>query len=137
MLKIVYSYLDRQYILSKDADGYYAIYISAGDELDYVYASDLIESLTTIFLLTEREVKRYVRTWVRSKDKTIKLNRYWKKMKIIFPGVRRVMASLLGQELIAVQPMAAPTANLLYFDCVYSGVTYSGEAGLIILRGIN
>lgn len=60
----------------------------------------------------------YKKSWI---GKIInKINYYFLRRKgLVFPVVKRIAAQTLSQDLVSVQPMEAPTAQLLYFDYSY------------------
>lgn len=134
MIKLVHSYLTKNYIVTKGVDGDYLVYYINTNPLELVYWFKLSTELTSIFSLDEEEIKLLVSHWAYSINEEANLKVYFETAPLSFPSVTRVVASLMSNDLVSVQPMAAPRGELFYMDYQYSGDTpnrngrvYSGE----------
>lgn len=124
---MVLSYLTKNYELDILQKEHVGIYPKSDDKTDRElrYGRDLLKELVTIFSLSEGKLIELVGVWAKGKD----LDFYWDYTAIFFPNVANITASLIGQDLVAVQPMAGPTGNLHYIDFVYSGATEPNSNG--------
>ena len=57
MIKLVHSYLTKNYIVTKGVDGDYLVYYINTNPLELVYWFKLSTELTSIFSLDEEEIK--------------------------------------------------------------------------------
>jgi hypothetical protein len=128
MRKLILTYLTKHYKLDKLQDKHIGIYqITNPDE--FVYGSELISELETIFSIDEKRIKDLVKQWAGGN----KLAFYWDYKKLFFPSVRSVVASLMANDLVAVQPMAGPVGRLMHLDYTYSADTTPNENGRVFL----
>lgn len=134
MEKLVQSYLFKNYEINH-SDRYknedltsftYGIYPI--DDKNFIYPQRLLSDLNTIFAIDEEDLKVIVESWGHSIVKDLDLTDWWSKISftyesIAFPTVNRVMAQTIGQDLVSVQPMSAPTGQLIYSDFISGGTT--------------
>jgi hypothetical protein len=74
--------------------------------------------------LEDSLLKTYIDVWAVSIKKDVDLEFYWKTQEeIAFPHVSRIISSLMANDIVAVQPMEAPSGELLYMDYQYSAGT--------------
>ena len=66
MIKLVHSYLTKNYIVTKGVDGDYLVYYINTNPLELVYWFKLSTELTSIFSLDEEEIKLLVSHWAYS-----------------------------------------------------------------------
>jgi hypothetical protein len=97
-----------------------------------VNAKKLIEEIVTLFGYSFTRTKWLIHDWTKEQKPDFCLKFYWKSHEIVgtfgtfgtfgtlaMPIVTRVMASTVGQDLVAVTPMSAPTGTLMYLDYTY------------------
>ena len=91
-----------------------------------VNAKKLIEEIVTLFGYSFTRTKWLIHDWTKEQKPDFCLKFYWKSHEIdgtfgtmAMPIVTRVMASTIGQDLVAVTPMSAPTGTLMYLDYTY------------------
>lgn len=132
MLKLVHSYLTKNYIVTKRLDGESLISLINSDPLNFIYWTNLSNELISIFSLDEEELKLLVTKWAYSIDENANLKVYFETAPAFFPTVTSVVASLISNDLVAVQPMDGPRGDLFYMDYQYgepnrNNRIYSGE----------
>ena len=123
---IVQSYLSKHYEIATSEVGNDGIYLKSDTREHRIptYGDKLVKELVTIFCLEDEVLKTYVNVWAISIKKDVDLEFYWKTQEeLAFPHVSRIVSSLMANEIVAVQPMAAPNPQLLYMDYQYSGDT--------------
>ena len=123
---IVHSYLSKHYEIATSEVGNDGIYLKSDTREHRIptYGDKLVKELVTIFCLEAEELKSYINVWAISIKKDVDLEFYWKTQEeIAFPLLGRVVSSLISQDIVAVQPMAAPNPQLLFMDYQYSGNT--------------
>lgn len=85
-----------------------------------VNAKKLIEEIVTLFGYSFTRTKWLIHDWTKEQKPDFCLKFYWKSHEIDYnfatPIVRSVMASTVGQDLVAVQPLNGPTGQLFYMD---------------------
>ena len=124
MKKYILRYLTENYFLDKSQLGNAGIY-NIGDNRDDnppVNAKNLIEEIVTLFGYTFTRTKWIIHDWCKKQKPDYCLKFYWSSHEfdgLMFPAVRRVMASTVGQDLVRVEPMGGPTGNLFYLDYQY------------------
>ncbi len=125
MKKYIVSYLTENYYLDKSEIGNAGIYAFDDDRRFKVpvNAKKLIEEIVTLFGYSFTRTKWLIHDWTKQQKPEFCLKFYWKSHEIdgnfAMPIVRRVMASTIGQDLVAVTPMSAPTGTLMYLDYTY------------------
>lgn len=134
MIKLVHSYLTKNYIVKKGIDEDYLIFLINTEPSELIYWPLLSSELIRVFSLEEEEIKLLVSQWAYSVNEDANLTVYFETAPAFFPTVTSVVGSLISHDLVAVQPMAAPRGELFYMDYQYSGDTpnrngriYSGE----------
>jgi hypothetical protein len=71
----------------------------------------MVFHLGKIFDLNKKELKWYVKSWVKKQSKGFDFNKWWTPPKygVYFPMVKKIAARTIGTDLVQVQPMGAPT----------------------------
>lgn len=85
--------------------------------------SSIIADLEKVFGLTIKELKWYLKSWIRKQSRNFDFNDWWTHTSIILnwiPIVRSAITSTISQDLVAVEPMSGPTGQLLYMDYQYT-----------------
>jgi hypothetical protein len=125
MKKYIVSYLTENYYLDKSEIGNAGIYAFDDDRRFKVpsNAKKLIEEIVTLFGYSFTRTKWLIHDWAYKQKSDYCLKFYWKSHEIdgniFMPIARHVAASLIGQDLVAVRPMSAPTGLLTYLDYTY------------------
>lgn len=124
MKKYIHSYLTENYYLDKSQIGNAGIYVIGDDKNNRppTNANKLIEEISTIFGYPFTRTKWIINGWAKKQKPDYCLKFYWTSHEVdglMSPAVRRIMASTIGQDLVAVTPMSAPTGTLLYLDYQY------------------
>jgi hypothetical protein len=130
----VHSYLSRHFEIGTSEvgnDGIYSLEDKRKNRAP-IYGNKLVTELVTVFAIAEDEGKNFINTWAVKINPKIDLEFYWATNEDIFEGilplVQRVAARTIGMDLVSVQPLAAPTGQLLYFDYAYTGVVETQTA---------
>lgn len=93
-----------------------------------VNAKKLIEEIVTLFGYSFTRTKWLIHDWTKEQKPDFCLKFYWKSHEIggtfAMPIVRRVMASTIGQDLVAVTPMSLPTGLFHYIDYQYGELNH-------------
>jgi len=126
MEKFIYPYLSENYYIQTSEVGNHGIYQKYDDRrIPVPFNGDrLIKDVVTVFGVSKAKAKSYICKWAKSIEPNIDLEFYWKMAQefgnLVFPVIQQVAARTISQDLISVQPMSAPTGDLLYLDYVYS-----------------
>ena len=125
MKKYIVGYLTENYYLDKSEIGNAGIY-EFDDTREWkvpVNAKKLIEEIVTLFGYSFTKTKWLIHDWAKKQKSDYCLKFYWKSHEIdgniFMPIARHVAASMIGQDLVAVRPMSAPTGSLMYLDYTY------------------
>jgi hypothetical protein len=115
MKKLIHNYLSKFFFI----DGNNICRIERNNILS---SNALVEELDAVFGMTKKQLKWYVKSWVRKESKSFSFNRYWSppKFSSFFPFVKRISAQTIGTDLVSVQPLAAPSGQLMYLDYTYN-----------------
>ena len=129
MLNHIQSYLSSLYYISTsdvENDGVYRL----DDDRNFkspVYGEVFLKELVDIFAYDEDYTKSIVNEWALKQKSNVDLTFFWTTKELLFEGifpiVQAVAARTIGLDLVSVQPMSAPTGELMYFDVQYSGNT--------------
>lgn len=122
MEELVHSYLSRYYKVDSSKVGNDGIYKIEEEYPIYpipVYGDRLIKELITIFYIDEVRLKRWINDWSKTHKINVNLSFFWKQKEPFFPLVSRVSARLLANEIVSVQPLAAPVGSLMYLDYIH------------------
>jgi hypothetical protein len=126
MEKFIYTYLSENYYIQTSEVGNHGIYQKYDDRrIPVPFNGDrLVKDVVTVFGVTKDEAHRYIYEWSRLVEPDVDLTFYWKMAEefgsLVFPVIQSVAARTISQDLVSVQPMSAPTGDLLYLDYVYS-----------------
>ncbi len=126
MEKFIYTYLSENYYIQTSEVGNHGIYQKYDDRrIPVPFNGDrLVKDVVTVFGVTKAEAKGYIYRWALLIEPNVDLEFYWKTSEdlfnFIFPTIQHLSARTMSQDLISVQPMSAPTGDLLYIDYVYS-----------------
>ena len=126
MQNIVHLYLSKHYEIATSEVGNDGIYLKSDTREHRIptYGDKLVKELVTIFCLEDGLLKTYIDDWAVSIKNDIDLEFYWKTQEeIAFPHISRVISSLMANDIVAVEPLAAPRGELLYMDYQYSAGT--------------
>ncbi len=129
MLKHIQSYLSSLYYVSTDKSGNDGIYRLDDDRKfkSPVYGEVFLKEIVDIFAYDEDYTKYIVNKWAVKQKSDVDLTFFWTTKEQLFEGVfpivQAVAARTIGLDLVPVQPMSAPTGELMYFDVQYSGDT--------------
>jgi hypothetical protein len=118
MKKLIHRYLSETFFIEK---GKIKAFLNPWS----VSSDILIKDLNNIFDLNKKELKWWVKSWVRKQNRNFDFNDWWTPKinhlgNIFMPFVSRVAASTIGEDLIPVQPMEGPTGQLLYMEYQYT-----------------
>ena len=128
----VHSYLSRYFEIKANEEGNDCVYYLDDKSTDQIYGQKLVKELFTVFGATEDESKEFVNTWALKVNPKIDLKFYWSDHESlfggIFPLVQQVAARTIGMDLVAVQPLDAPTGLLFHMDYAYTGAVETQTA---------
>lgn len=84
----------------------------------------IVNELEKIFGLNKKELKWYVKSWIKKRNKGFDFNKWWTppKYQIYIPMVKKIAARTVGLDLVNVQPMEGPRGELLYMNYQYGGM---------------
>lgn len=127
----VHSYLSRYFEIGTSEvgnDGIYSLEDKRKNRAP-IYRDKLVTELVTVYAIDEDESKNFINTWAVKINPKIDLEFYWATNEDIF-GVYSHLFNKLppAMDLVAVQPLAAPTGQLFYFDYAYTGVVETQTA---------
>jgi hypothetical protein len=129
MLKHIQSYLSSLYYISTSDVGNDGVYRLDDDRKfkSPVYGEVFLKEIVDIFGYDEDYTKSIVNEWALKQKSDVDLTFFWTTKEQLFEGVfpivQAVAARTIGLDLVSVQPMLAPTGELMYFDVQYSGNT--------------
>jgi hypothetical protein len=129
MLKHIQSYLSSLYYISTSDVGNDGVHRLDDDRKfkSPVYGEVFLKELVDIFAYDEDYIKSIVNEWALKQKSNVDLTFFWTTKELVFKGifpiVQAVAARTIGLDLVSVQPMSAPTGELMYFDVQYSGNT--------------
>lgn len=117
----VHSYLSRYFEISTSEIGNDGIY-SIEDKREIrapIYGDKLVSEVVIVFSIDADECKELINKWAVTIKPDINLEFYWATAEEIFEGifplVQQVAARTIGLDLVAVQPLAAPSGQLFLF----------------------
>lgn len=128
----IHKYLSNHYVVSTTEESgkkiqvfvNYGIYVKTDEKVkEFRYVNHLIDELVSVFSISEVDTLSYICSWVEFVCPRCDLTWYWKQEPPFFPHIKQVVSRTVAMDLVAVQPMSAPTGMLCYFDYVYSGDT--------------
>jgi hypothetical protein len=129
MEKFIHNYLSQTYVLELTSVTKYSVFKFDGDALykindvskfrSFESPNILLSEFKTIFFLTEEELKPIIFSWAKTLKEDVNLDRYWEYIDSLFPVAQHVATTLLGLDLVSVQPMSAPIGELMYLDYQY------------------
>jgi hypothetical protein len=124
MKKLFYKYLNAFYVLGKNGRGNYVIFKKENDVIKYD-DEKLIKELVEIFGYSYTRSKWAINSWAKTIIPHVDLSNYWSsRHSIDFPIARSISSSLIGGDLISIEPMSAPTGNLFYLDYQYGQIDH-------------
>jgi len=129
MLNHIQSYLSSLYYISTSDVGNDGVYRLDDDRKfkSPVYGEVFLKEIVDIFGYDEDYTKSIVNEWALKQKSDVDLTFFWTTKEQLFEGVfpivQAVAARTIGLDLVSVQPMSAPTGELMYFDVQYSGNT--------------
>lgn len=129
MEKYIYTYLSENYYIKTSDVGNYGIYERYSDlRIPIPYNGDrLVKDVVTVFGVSKDDARAYIIQWAELVEPGCDLEFYWKTASdfanILFPTIQQVAARTIAMDLVPVQPMEAPKAQLLYLYYVYGKET--------------
>jgi hypothetical protein len=128
--KLIYKYLSANFILNLGK----IVPAWKANQPYYYEVDNLIEELSQVFCLTKKQLKYYIKGWALKQNRNFDFNEWWCPAKedidvfgkLTFPIVRQVFSRILGNDLVAVQPLEMPRGLLHYMD-YQSGVSNRNE----------
>lgn len=139
MEKHIFKYLDKKYIVDTSKVGNYGIYTpnDINDPFRIPYnGSRLLKEIAIVFAIGDEISKNHVNNWANRKDNLCNLEFYWEHNSNgdWFPIAGRVSSTLLGQDLLEVQPMSAPRNDICYLDYNYvCGVDVANDTDTMVI----
>ncbi len=137
MKRVIHNYLSNIFFI----DGNNICRIEKNNILS---SNALVEELGAVFGMTKKQLKWYVKSWIRKQSKSFSFNRYWTPpiFSSFFPLVKRLAAQTIATDLVSVQPLAAPSGQLMYLDYAYNaepdqGVVFAPYIPLLITEVLN
>jgi hypothetical protein len=126
MTSIIHRYLYEHFIFVDGKIRSKSDYARNQELISYVYfdytLSKIIEELTLIFALTKKQLKYYIKGWVRKQNRGFDFENYWNPPKPVFgkyfPMLRRVHARTISMDLARVEPMEGPRGIIMGWDHV-------------------
>ena len=89
----------------------------------------IVNELEKIFGLNKKELKWYVKSWVKTNTKSFSFNTWWTPtyptFDGLFPTIQRVVERTIGMDLVQVEPMEGPRGVLHYMNYQYDGYVYA------------
>lgn len=119
---LVFNFLNQFYKVDSIYDKNILILIKSEDKKEIVYADDLLKTLKNIFFLEENTLKDFINEWALNLNKKFKLKDYFGYKKLFIP-VNLATGYTISQELVSVLPLSGPSADIFYYNCVYTGTT--------------
>lgn len=113
MKKLIHNYLSKCFFI--DGNDIYRL-----KQKRTLSSTALVEELSEVFGMTKKQLKWYVKSWVLRESKSFPFNRYWtppkSKFSFFFPLAKKIAAQTIDMDLVSVQPLGAPSGQLMYFD---------------------
>ena len=90
------------------------------DKVYKLSSSTFVSELEKIFGLTKKQLKWYVKSWVRKQNRNFDFDLWWSPSFnfITLPLVSRSFGQTITQDLVTVQPLDGPTGQLVYMDYI-------------------
>ena len=92
-----------------------------------IYSDTLLKEVSSVFSIDTKKAKQIINKWAKSINKKVDLTDYWNKLDGLLPIVTRIASTLIGQELVSVQPMSSFG---LFLDFTYSSNTNTGTCSV-------
>lgn len=117
MKKLIHKYLSEYYYIKENE---ILNLKSDNDVTSYI----MVLHLGKIFDLNKKELKWYVKSWIKKQSKGFDFNRWWTppKYNIYIPLAKKIAARTISTDLVNVQPMEGPRGELLYINHQYGGM---------------
>jgi hypothetical protein len=140
--RFIYKYLSAHFVLKSGK------IIPQNRNTPYYYEVDnlrtLIEELSKVFGLTKKQLKYYIKGWALKQNRNFNFKEWWSPTPepisnggfgaVVLPMVTRINSQLLGQDLVAVQPLEAPRGLLFYMDYQVGRVDEPNQNGRVYPR---
>ena len=129
MKQLVFSYLSKYYEIDTSEVKNDGIYVKDNTDRPRPpkYYNRLLAELVLIFSLSEKVLIEFIDEWAKVEKPDVDLDFYWYDDFFGLPIAHQVAARTIGMDLVSVQPIAAPTALLMYNDFIYIGDTQEPE----------
>lgn len=129
MEKFIYTYLSENYYIQTSEVGNHGIYQKYDNRrIPVPFNGDrLVKDVVTVFGVSKDDAIAYIIQWAELVEPGCDLEFYWKTASdfanILFPTIQHLVARTIGMDLVPVQPMEGPKAQLLNLDYVYKEET--------------
>jgi hypothetical protein len=138
MKKLLYKYLNAYYVLDNNGRNY-AIFKNENGRLVSQYNDKIVKELVELFGYGYTRTLWCIDSWAKTIIPHVNLNYYWRGIYLddtafSFPTVRSVSASLLGTDLVRVEPISGPTGQLFYMDYIISSDPITPDSEIIVNR---
>lgn len=102
------------------------------DRDNKIYSNTLLEEIEEAFALPKATATACIEIWISEEAPSFDLEKFWAdteplEFPSILPIAQRVAAQTMAHDLVAVQPMEAPTGLLTYLDFQYSGTNQPNQ----------
>jgi|ERR1044072_453837 hypothetical protein len=151
MTSLIHGYLNEHFIFVDGKIRTKSDYNRTYGLFSYIYIdnsiSKVIEELILIFALTKKELKYYIKGWVRKQNRGFDFEKYWNPLKIVFgnyllsvrrvynlPSIRRVYSRTIGIDLARVE-QPEPIRNNAMIERYSRQVVNSRFYGTINISG--
>ena len=113
MKKLIHRYLTENYRILGNR-----VYTDKAYSLS---SSSFVIELEKVFGLTKKELKWYVKSWIRKQNRNFYFNLWWSPPTYFKPVAwsLRGFGRTIGEDLVSIQPLDHPTGQLFYMDYMF------------------
>jgi hypothetical protein len=120
MKKLIHRYLNENYLMI----GNRGLFRNTSHSMS-LGSPSIIADLKKVFGLTRKELKWYLKSWIRNQNRNFDFNDWWTPPISIFTSWvpiagRAAIASTISQDLVSVEPMEGPSGQLFYLNYQYA-----------------
>lgn len=117
MTSIIHKYLYEHFLFVDGKITSKSAYERNQDPSRYIYftesLSKILVELCLVFAMTKKELKYYIKGWVRKQNRGFDFEKYWNpppfKFGGFFPKIKQVFSRTIAMDLARVEPMEQPT----------------------------